>query len=694
MPAEQSWFRWFAVAAAVSVVLLASAGVALPSGPSTSALVGSDSGRQTARQVLIVSIPGLQWQDLDGSDTPYLDSLLGARALGSVRTDSTDTSPLDGYLTVGAGNRVAIDRAPADVTMSGTCIDPAVMAEARDAADDQLSGAEPGALGAAIHAAGASTIVFGSPAAAVALADAAGCVDRYSAMPGDVGGTDDDVVLLELTGLERSSTAQERMDRLVEIDALLAATPAASTSAQTSRLTLVIAPAAPDDASEVTAFGASHVDGGRSTSVGLAASGTTRRGGYITMADVAPTVLAALGAAVPESMAGTEIRVVDDVSPARATDASMSDLADRVEFRDRAVGPVAVIFVVFISLTGLCALGRRGRMARMFGPITAAYAGLTFLSGLVALHHLPLDFVVVATPVTACFVAALAAAGWSRWGRWAPTTALLTLLWVVLLVDVVTGGALQINTVLGYTPTIAGRFQGFGNLASALIASSGLAVAVIPVMLRDPGAATSDVPTVATRGELLWMGWVAAITLIAVAAPAFGSDVGGTLTLVPVVVILAMVATGRRVDLGKLVLALGLGVVVVVALAAADLARPAASRTHLGRFADQVIHGEAGTILQRKLRGNLAILTSSFWTFVLLAIFLAALVLAWRRRERLAELTAGRPALRIFPIGFTSMGLIGLFTNDSGIVIPGIMLGVGIPWIVSVVFAPTVRAGR
>lgn len=80
-------------------------------------------------------------------------------------------------------------------------------------------------------------------------------------------------------------------------------------------------------------------------------------------------------------------------------------------------------------------------------------------------HHLPLDFVVVAVPVVSIVVATVAVASWSWWGRWAPVTVLSTGCWWALVVHIASGGRLQINTVLGYTPTIAGRFQGFGNLA-------------------------------------------------------------------------------------------------------------------------------------------------------------------------------------------------------------------------------------
>ncbi len=72
--------RW-RVAGAVAVLgvlALAAVGWSGTSGPSTTPFAhGHD--------VLLISIPGLQWHDLDGSDTPELDRFLGASALLSVR---------------------------------------------------------------------------------------------------------------------------------------------------------------------------------------------------------------------------------------------------------------------------------------------------------------------------------------------------------------------------------------------------------------------------------------------------------------------------------------------------------------------------------------------------------------------------------------------------------------------------------
>ena len=61
-------------------------------------------------------------------------------------------------------------------------------------------------------------------------------------------------------------------------------------------------------------------------------------------------------------------------------------------------------------------------------------------------------------------------------------------------IDIVTGGWLQINTVFGYSPIVAGRFAGYGNQAFSLLAISALLVATagweVDVRRRPGGSRT------------------------------------------------------------------------------------------------------------------------------------------------------------------------------------------------------------
>lgn len=661
----------------VVVLVLAVLGVVRPSGPRSTPLGASDT-------VVIVSVPGLRWQDLVATDTPALDSLLRSTGLMSVRAIGPETTPLEGYLTIGAGNRVSADDTTATL-VDARCI-PGVIADATSSADDDLNGAEPGALGRQLRSLGVRTSVHGTPSAIGALMDTDGCVDAYDdELPTTF---EPGVSLVELGGLGDTDNAAERAAALHTIDTSIAAMEIADDA-----LVIVLAPSAPFDRAEVTVVGVrrpSSVTG--AAAPGSLVSPTTRRADYVTLSDVAPAVLAAVTRGddpsaelvLPESMNGTEMRAVAEPGlDAGEHESHLADLAERVLLRDRAVGPVSVVLVVLLVFCAAAAAARRWRLARTLAPIVAAYPTVSFATGFVAYHQLPLSFVVVMVPVTSAVLAWVTVGALAKVGRWAPVAALCALLWVLMVVDVASGSHLQIHTPLGYTPTVAGRFMGYGNLSFGLVGAAAVVTAVAAMHLARP-----VVPAT------WWAAFVGAVTTIAVAAPAFGSDVGGTLAIVPTFAVMVAMIAGKRIGWRRLVVIGVATVAAVAALAFVDLARPASSRTHLGRFLDDLLHGDGGLVIRRKMRGNVAILTSSFWSFVLVAVIALLLVVAWRRREQVLPEIRRRPALRVFVVGFATVALLGFGLNDSGLAVPAIMLAVAVPWLVASLVPVVARAGR
>jgi hypothetical protein len=664
-------------AGALVVVALAIAGALGSSGPASQAVgVG-------ARDVVVLSVPGLRWQDLDATETPNLDRWLRATALLSVRAIGEETSLAEGYLSLGSGNRVEAPHTDAIEVVGGRCV-PGLAADATASADDDLNGAEPGSLGAALAEAGITTSVFGGDASIAALMDREGCVGSVSATPPSE--VPAGVSLVELGGLERTNRAVERTSLLDSFDATVAALSIADDA-----LVLVVAPSAVDDGAEVLVVGLA--DGAGSPSGRSLVSPTTRRADYVTLSDIAPTVLAALDIELPDAMNGTIIATA--AAPGGSSGdrvGHLADLAERVSFRDRAVGPVSVVLVVLVALCGLSALGRRARQARMLAPIAVAYSLLAFLSGLTQHHQLPLGAYVVMLTVAAMVLAGIVVSTCSRWGMAAPATALCGLLWLVMVIDVITGGRLQINTPLGYTPTIAGRFQGFGNLAFGLVGAAALATAT-GLAVRTPSADTRTPSRMLGGLVPWWAAFVGAVTLIAVAAPAFGSDVGGTLAVAPSFALLVTLLAGRRVRWRGVIAALVITVGLVGVLALIDLQRPASSRTHLGRFLDRLLHGEGGLILRRKLQGNVTILTGSVWAMLFVVLIVAVGVLSWQRRDRLRAALADRRVVSAFLAASGIMALLGFALNDSGIAVPAAMVTVAVPWLVAVL-VPVVERQR
>jgi hypothetical protein len=193
----------------------------------------------------------------------------------------------------------------------------------------------------------------------------------------------------------------------------------------------------------------------------------------------------------------------------------------------------------------------------------------------------------------------------------------------------------------------------------------------------------------------VWLAaWTGVVTIVVVAAPTFGSDVGGTLAVVPAFGLLVLSATGRRIGWRRALLAVGAGVVAMVAIATLDYARDPAAQTHLGRFVGDLLHGDGSLVLRRKLRSNIAILTSSVWSVLLVLVIVIGAAWCMRHRSMLQSAMLTRPYARVFLVGWGTAAVLGFALNDSGIAIPAVMGSIALAWLVGAVVPVRKRVPR
>jgi hypothetical protein len=734
-------------------------------GLSTAFVLGPPAGSAGAQtqedgRVLIIAAPRLVWQDIVDHAPPALTGLFERSAVGSmsIRAIGPRTDIGEGYITIGAGNRARVDRATAGDALgvdevldgrsggelyelaTGQRPDGQVVHlaadEAREDADDLLYGAEPGAAGEALRAAGHPTAVIanadgsGGPlhrAAALALMDAggvvaAGQVDRslLVAAPDEPEGvitdpqavleafddawTDGAAVLVELSDLER-------VERTVAT-ATLAGAPAPDRAALTGDaltrsdelvagllervdperdLVMVVAPTSPGGRGQLTVFSIA----GPGFDPGRARSATTRREGYVTLPDVAPTVLDFLGVPVPDSMNATTISSAGGAPFDAAVARSLAAADEDARFRDRTVGPMSVAYIVTQVIAyalAAVALSTRQRtlsiVVEVLALTTLAVPLIAFLSGAVRAKDLGLPGYVIAVLAVALAVGVLARVALRPVHRLAPVVALVAANWALQVADVLAGGRLQLDTPFGYSPTVAGRFQGFGNLAFAIVASAAIIVAASPPALavaRLPDAAAANRRV---RGAPLLVACaVLAITILADGLPMYGSDIGGVLAAIPAFITTIALLARFRLSWKTVVVAAVATIVSLTVFAFVDLSRPEDERTHLGRFIERIRDGDAGLILRRKLNANWSILTSSVWTW-LVPFGLAFLAfLSVRRTGFLRRLQDGVPGVRAALAGCLVAAFLGFALNDSGVAVPAMMFGIVLPWITVSVLA-------
>jgi hypothetical protein len=99
-----------------------------------------------------------------------------------------------------------------------------------------------------------------------------------------------------------------------------------------------------------------------------------------------------------------------------------------------------------------------------------------------------------------------------------------------------------------------------------------------------------------------------------------------------------------------------------------------------------VLDGEAWTIIQRKSTTNLHVLLHP-GVVLATVVGIGAAVVAWRRSAPFAEVRRRVPGLRALVSGGLVGAVLGFGVNDSGIVVPGMMLAVAVPWSICLAFA-------
>lgn len=684
-------------------------------------------------RVVLLGVANLTLADFDNQDLPALHAALEQGAFGStsVRTVSGGANPTEAYASLGASARLRVSSArAADVFGAGDAPDGAEILAQRQGAEppadaevfvtglpaavNQNAGAHvpntPGALGDALHAADLHTAVVGvgdsvdavtgevtlDRPAAYAVVDRSGVVDfgeldrdtLLVADPGSPGGLRSSPAA---TVAATTRVLQRGADVVVvdpgDLDRLRAAgstmAPAARTAARRAALDRLDETVAlmrdrlPADVALVV-LGVTPPAGewrltpavvlGRSVEPGTLHSPATRRSGLVTLTDVAPTVLQLVGADVPTAMIGSPWKV----EPQAVDLGDLRTLDRDAAFRERIYFPIvlgyiigqALLYLLLMTVIGrLGGVGRAEALVRGVVLSVAAFPVATFLLRLVPGLATAGSGVAIVVLV-AVSVAIAAAALRSRRGPVAGLGVVCGLTVLVLTIDISTGGRLQVASLLGYSPHTAGRFFGIGNTAFAVLTASALIWACVHV-----AQAPRRLEALVSAGAVL------ALVVLVDGAPDLGSDVGGILTMVPVFGLTMWALAGRRISWRTVAIATGAMVVLLALATGVDLLRPAADRTHLGRFVTDIVNGDSSTFLttvQRKLATNVRVFTRSIWTWTvpIIAVF-GLFMLVWDRRG--LSLLPARSPYRIATVAVLAAGLLGFAVNDSGVVVTALM---------------------
>jgi hypothetical protein len=493
------------------------------------------------------------------------------------------------------------------------------------------------------------------------------------------GGHDGGMVLVEASDLGRTMRYRDRVDAarygqlraqaLADTDALVGSL-MSSVDGDRDAVLMVGPYNLPGDRDLTVA--ALHVpDGG----AGYLRSASTQRSGFVTLVDVAPTVLDVLGIERPDGMEGRPAEVV-------RSGASLDERVDSLvannaasRFREKLLFPTTLVVVVL--MTAVCAAAvvviARGGWPKVSQAVTfvaladLAILPLSYVARGFPLEELGIGFYWAFVLIGAVAVAAAATAAERQWGR--PRLALVAVLALVLLVpvlDVMTGSNLSLSAAFGYSPTGNSRLYGISNYSFGQVAAASCLLAAFL-------AARPDRPA---RRRLQAVALLVAV-LVVIGVPIWGSDVGGILAFTPTILVFAVLVHQGRIRWRSLAIAGVLTLAAVVGFGLLDLARPEGERAHLGRLFERV--GDEGVqplidIMERKLLANVRVTTSSFWVAAIPVAIAFIVFLARYPGRPLDGLRRNISTLQAGLVAAYLAALLGSAVNDSGAIVGGVTL--------------------
>jgi hypothetical protein len=436
----------------------------------------------------------------------------------------------------------------------------------------------------------------------------------------------------------------------------------------------------------------------------------------VTLTDLTPTVAGWLGRAVPAGISGAQITRGDRGSVASAIRSLVGrDTAEQVWitthgwfFTGYALADVALFGVPALLFWGAGPerARRRARCWRTAGVLAAAVPVGTFLANLVPwwLHAHPVAWLYGMAAGWTLAVGAAALAGPWRRDALGPFGVICLCTVAVLGIDVMTGSRLQLETPFGLSLIESGRFYGIGNGAlgvycvAALVAAAWLArLAELAPPGGQGGMGGRVVPPLGGPRGLALASAVGLFAVVASGWPGFGAKVGGTIALVPCLLLLVAYLAGVRIGWrwAAPIAVSGLALFAVFALASYFL--PGAGVSDVGTFAGNLLHGRGGDLLDRKVASNIGTLTASvLGPLIPVVAVLTAMALRWPAALRLKmppAAFAAEPLLRPLTWLLWLMLVIGWFADDNGVLVPAAALPFVFPLVIAMLAAVYAAAG-
>lgn len=417
---------------------------------------------------------------------------------------------------------------------------------------------------------------------------------------------------------------------------------------------------------------------------GMLASSSTHRAGLVTDLDVSATVLSILGVDRPLGVLGNPATVESSGEALDERVAYLQQLNDTAVAVDTVRPSVQSAYIaITVLVLMVCAallrpmqralVGWGGTAARVFGTVIVLLLGMPAAATLMYLF--------VRRPDSAVAVGALFAAStfavWlgahliaRRWGSAWALAAMGLLSAGALLLDQVFGAPLSFSGLFSYSPLLGARYYGLGNEGASVIVGGGLAgLALLIDALRDH-------PMIGTLRR--WGPAVLGVLVVFIsAAPFMGANIGVIAWGTVAFGILWLQLNGHRVTWKTVLGMLGVVAAVVIGFSLYESLVGSGAQTHLGRAWETAGTGgvaELWTIVVRKAETNWRVLRATNWSILMIAILIFLGFMRWKPHGVFAETLEAYPAFAVAMTAALWGSVVGYFTEDSGIVIPALVM--------------------
>jgi hypothetical protein len=238
---------------------------------------------------------------------------------------------------------------------------------------------------------------------------------------------------------------------------------------------------------------------------------------------------------------------------------------------------------------------------------------------------------------------------------------IIGLLYVIISIDIISGGNLIKYSVLGYDPIIGARYYGIGNeLVGVLLPTSVLSISFI--FMR--------------KNKLYHFigAFLILLTIVLTSYPAYGANFGGTVSLLAAFLFFIFKLINDSINIKRIAIGLLFFTLFIFTIAFID-AYLTPNPTHLGNLLLRTLENgyvAIYSVIVRKLNMNIRLLSITIWYKVLFTTLMSLIVILLFRRKLISSVVEKNKYLFI---GITSSILgtiVGFFMNDSGVLLASI----------------------